>query len=151
MNNLAAFKLRPLTLRRFLILLLVTLAVNAKVIVALAQGDISTAVTLSGGMSGQAILTVSASIVALTQLLKWSKVVSDQRGPLLVLALALFGVAFWGWATGDISRASAFGYFAGWISVATSAAGIYGFTRSGPEAITATSTPPSGAGASPTN
>ncbi len=102
-------------------------------------------------MSGQAIMAVSASIVALTQLLKWGKIVSDQRGPLVVLVLALFGVGFWGWATGDISRATAFGYFAGWISVATSAAGIYGFTRSGPEAITATATPPAGAGASATD
>lgn len=110
----------------------------------------SSSVTFSGGMSGQAILTVSASVVALTQLLKWGKVVSDQRGPLAVLVLALFGVAFWGWTTGDITRASAFGYFAGWITVATSAAGVYGFTRSGPEAITSTSTPPSGAGASTT-
>lgn len=111
----------------------------------------SSNVTYSGGMSGQAIVAVSASVVALTQLLKWGKIVSDQRGPLVVLVLALFGVGFWGWTTGDISRATAFGYFAGWISVATSAAGIYGFTRSGPEAITATSTPPAGAGASPTN
>lgn len=111
----------------------------------------SSSVTYSGGMSGQAIMAVSASIVALTQLLKWGKIVSDQRGPLVVLILALVGVGFWGWTTGDISRATAFGYFAGWISVATSAAGIYGFTRSGPEAITATSTPPTGAGASPTN
>lgn len=149
--TLLLWKLSPLKPWRFLILVLVTVAVNANSVIALAQGEATTAVTASGGMSGQAILTVSASIVALTQLLKWSKVVSDQRGPLLVLALALFGVAFWGWATGDISRASAFGYFAGWISVATSAAGIYGFTRSGPESITSTSTPPSGAGASPTN
>lgn len=111
----------------------------------------SSGVTYSGGMSGQAIMAVSASVVALTQLLKWGKIVSDQRGPLMVLILALVGVGFWGWTTGDITRATAFGYFAGWISVATSAAGIYGFTRSGPEAITATSTPPTGAGASATN
>lgn len=110
----------------------------------------SSGVTYSGGMSGQAIVAVSASVVALTQLLKWGKIVSDQRGPLAVLVLAMFGVAFWGWTTGDITRATAFGYFAGWIAVATSAAGVYGFTRSGPEAITATSTPPAGAGASPT-
>lgn len=146
-----SIKLHPLVLWRFLILVIALLAANAHAVVAFAQGDASTGVTLSGGMSGQAIITVSASVVALTQLLKWSKVVSDQRGPLAVLVLALFGVAFWGWATGDISRASAFGYFAGWISVSTSAAGVYGFTRSGPESITATSTPPAGAGASPTN
>lgn len=151
MNALATVQLRPLTMLRLLVLLITTLIVNAYAVIAYAQGESSTSVTSSGGMSGQAILTVSASVVALTQLLKWSKAISDQRGPLAVLVLALLGVMFWGWATGDISRASAFGYFAGWISVATSAAGVYGFTRSGPESVTATSTPPSGAGASPTN
>lgn len=151
MDNLATFQLRPLRLRRFLVILIVALTVNAQAVFALAQGDVATAVTLSRGMGSQAILAVSTSVVMLTQLFKWAKVVTDQRGPLMVLVLALFGVAFWGWTTGDISRASAFGYFAGWITVSTSAAGVYGFTRSGPEAITATSTPPAGAGASPTN
>lgn len=104
-----------------------------------------------GGMDGQAIITVSAAVVALTQLLKWGGVVTDRRGPLMVLALALVGVAFWGWSSGDFSRASAFGYFAGWIAVATSAAGVFGFTRSGPASVTATKEPPPGAGASPTD
>lgn len=149
--TIPTFYLRPLRARRFLAFLTVTLVVNAAAWISHAQDASPTSsVTYSGGMSGQAILTVSASIVALTQLLKWSKAVSDQRGPLAVLVLALIGVAFWGWTTGDIGRATAFGYFAGWISVATSAAGIYGFTRSGPDAITATTNPPAGAGASPT-
>lgn len=144
--------LKPLNAWRFTVLIIITLIVNAAALLVRAQdGGASSGVTYSGGMSGQAILTVSASVVALTQILKWAKVASDQRGPLMVLILALFGVAFWGWTTGDIGRATAFGYFAGWISVATSAAGVYGFTRSGPEAITSTTTPPSGAGASPTN
>lgn len=103
-----------------------------------------------GGMSGQAIVTVSAAVVALTQLLKWGGVVKDRRGPLMVLALALVGVAFWGWSSGDFNRSSAFGYFAGWIAVATSAAGVFGFTRSGPASVTATKAPPPGAGANPT-
>lgn len=145
------FQLKPLTARRFILLLLITLILNARSIAALAQGDVASAVTYSGGMGSQAILAVSTSVVMLTQLLKWTKVVNDQRGPLMVLVLALLGVAFWGWTTGDIARATAFGYFAGWITVATSAAGVYGFTRSGPDAITSTTTPPSGAGASVTN
>lgn len=100
-----------------------------------------------GGMSGQAIITVSAAVVALTSLLKWTKIVDDKRGPLMVLVLAVLGVGFWGWTTGDVSRATAFAYFAGWIAVATSAAGVYGFTRSGPESITSTTTPPAAPGA----
>ncbi len=103
-----------------------------------------------GGMSGQAIIAVSAAVVALTQLIKWTNIVSDKRGPLAVLVLAAVGVTFWAWSTGDFTRATAFAYFAGWITVATSAAGIYGFTRSGAESVTATKAPPSGAGADPT-
>ena len=97
-----------------------------------------------GGMSGQAIIAVSAAVVALTQLLKFANVINDRRGPLGVLVLAALGVGFWAWSTGDFTRASAFAYFAGWIAVATSAAGVFGFTRSGPEAVTATAQPPAG-------
>lgn len=106
--------------------------------------------TMSGGMSGQAIITVSAAVVALTQLCKWGGI-PDKFGPVAVLLLSALGVAFWGWSTGDFSRASSFGYFAGFIAVATSAAGVFGFTRAGSEAITKTSSPPSGAGANPTS
>lgn len=100
-------------------------------------------------MDGQAIMTVSGAVVALTQLLKWA-VVPDRWGPVAVLGLSLVGVAFWGWTTGDFGRSTAFTYFAGWIAVATSAAGVYGFTRAVSTAITSTKEPPSGAGASPT-
>jgi hypothetical protein len=114
------------------------------------QGNVTTSPVAGGGMSGQAIVTVSAAVVALTQLLKFANVINDKRGPLGVLFLALLGVVFWAWTTGDFSRATAFAYFAGWIAVATSAAGVFGFTRAMPEAVTATKTPPPGAGASPT-
>ncbi|SRR6266496_615319 len=104
---------------------------------------------MSGGMSGQAIITVSAAVVALTQLAKWG-FVPDRWGPLAVIVLSILGVVFWGWSTGDFTRASAFGYFAGWIAVTTSAAGVFGFTRAGVEAVTKAIPPPSGAGANPT-
>lgn len=100
-------------------------------------------------MDGQAILTVSAAVVALTQLCKWA-FLNDKYGPVAVLLLALVGVAFWAWSADDFSRQSAFLYFAGWIAVATSAAGVFGFTRAASEAVTKTSVPPSGAGGSPT-
>jgi hypothetical protein len=101
-------------------------------------------------MDGQAILTVSAAVVALTQLAKWSGV-PDKVGPLLVLVLAVVGVCFWGFAEGTFERTKAFEYFAGWIAVATSAAGVFGFTRASTSAVTAAKAPPtSGAGSSPT-
>lgn len=103
----------------------------------------------SGGMSGQAIITVSAAVVALTQLAKWG-FIPDRYGPVAVLTLSALGVTFWGWSTGDFSRASAFGYFAGFIAVATSAAGVFGFTRASAEAVTKATSPPSGAGGNPT-
>lgn len=100
-------------------------------------------------MDGQAIITVSVTVVALTQLLKWA-IIPDKYGPFSVLILAFAGVAFWAWSEGDFSRASAFLYFAGWIAVATSAAGVFGFTRAASEAVTKATGQPPGAGASAT-
>ena len=101
-------------------------------------------------MDGQAIVTVSGAVVALTQLVKWGGL-PDRLGPLAVLLLALIGVAFWGYSEGTFERTQAFEYFAGWIAVATSAAGIFGFTRAATSAVTrATAPPSSGAGSSPT-
>lgn len=97
-------------------------------------------------MDAGAIVTVSAAVVALVQLVKFAGL-PDQRGPLAVLALAAFGVAFWGWSLGTFERTQAFGYFTGWIAVATSAAGVFGFTRSGPASLTATKAPPGSPGA----
>lgn len=101
-------------------------------------------------MDGQAILTVSAAVVALVQLCKWSNAIPDRYGPLAVLALSLIGVMFWGWSTGTFARTAAFGYFSGWIAVATSAAGVFGFTRAGGEQLTRMTPPPGGAGNSAT-
>lgn len=97
-------------------------------------------------MDAEAIVAVSAAVVALVQLVKWAGL-PDQRGPIAVLVLAAIGVAVWGWSRGTFERTQAFGYFAGWLAVAMSAAGIFGFTRSGPAAVTATKEPPRGAGA----
>ena len=101
-------------------------------------------------MDGQAIITVSAAVVALTQLAKWG-FVPDKYGPASVILLSAIGVAFWAWSTGDFHRANSFMYFAGFIAVATSAAGVYGFTRAAASSLTNFSPPPAGgAGSSPT-
>lgn len=101
-------------------------------------------------MNAEAIISVSAAVVALVQLVKWTGL-PDKQGPIAVLALSLLGVVFWGWSVGDITRANAFGYFAGWIAVSTSAAGVFGFTRASGEAVAKMTAPPSGgAGGNPT-
>jgi hypothetical protein len=100
-------------------------------------------------MDAAAIVSVSAAVVSLVQLAKWSGV-PDSKGPIAVLALSFLGVAFWGWSVGTFERTQAFAYFAGWIAVATSSAGIFGFTRAGSDAMVKTTSPPSGAGAEPT-
>lgn len=100
-------------------------------------------------MDAQAIMSVSAAVVALTQFTKWAGV-PDKRGPLLVLALSAVGVTVWGFTKGGFDHTVAFDYFAGWITVATASAGVFGFTRSAPASLTATKDPPAGAGASPT-
>jgi hypothetical protein len=101
-------------------------------------------------MNGEAIMSISAAVVALVQLVKWAGL-KDSYGPFAVLLLSMLGTAFWAWSTGDFTRAGAFGYFAGWIAVATSAAGVFGFTRASAGAVARMTPPPdSGAGSNPT-
>jgi len=101
-------------------------------------------------MNGGAIITVSGAVVALVQLVKWGGL-PDKAGPLAVLALSLLGVVFWGWSVGDFTRQTSFQYFAGWIAVSTSAAGVFGFTRATGEAVSRMTAPPTGgAGGNPT-
>lgn len=100
-------------------------------------------------MTPETIATISISVVSLTQLVKWAGL-RDHYGPIVVLLLSAFGIVFWGWSQNDMTRATAFAYFAGWVVVATSAAGIYGFTRASADAVSRMTTPPGGAGAEPT-
>lgn len=86
-------------------------------------------------MDAQAVISVSAAVVALTQLAKWARL-PDVFGPLAVMLLSALGVAMWGYSVGTFERAQLFAYFAGWIAVSTSAAGVFGFTRSLPGAVT---------------
>lgn len=97
-------------------------------------------------MNGEAIISVSAAVVALTQIVKWAGL-PDRWGPIVVMALAAIGVGVWGYSQGGIMRADVFTYFAGWIAVATSASGVFGFTRATASAVTSAKPPPvSGAG-----
>lgn len=94
-------------------------------------------------MDGQAIITVSAATTALVQLLKWA-IVPDKWGPIVVLSIAAFGVGLWAFSQGNFERNSLFDYFSGWVAVALSSAGTFGFTRAASTAVTATKAPPPG-------
>jgi len=94
-------------------------------------------------MDGQAVMTVSAAVVTLVQILKWAGI-NDKLGPIAVVAVSAFGVVFWGYSVGTYERTQAFAYFAGWIAVATSAAGVFGFTRAATSAVTSAKAPPAG-------
>jgi len=92
-------------------------------------------------MDGEAILTVTTAVVALTQLLKWMGVAGEKWGAVMVLALSFLGVVLWGYSSGSYVRTELFGFFAGWITVATSAAGVYGFTRAASDITAARKAP----------
>jgi len=102
-------------------------------------------------MNGQAIMTVAAAVVGLTQLVKWAGI-PDRMGPLVVMVLSLIGVAVYGVSQEElVTRLQLFDYFAGWIAVSTSSAGVFGFTRAAATAVTAAKPPPAGgAGMNPT-
>ncbi len=102
-------------------------------------------------MDAQAIISVSAAVVALVQLVKWAGL-PDKAGPLVVLVFAVIGVALWAYSENNFTRETSFDYFAGWIAVALGSAGTFGFTRAAASAVISAKPPPAGgAGDNPTN
>jgi hypothetical protein len=88
-------------------------------------------------VDAQQAVVVAGAVVTLTTLVKWMGM-QDRYGPLAIIGLSLLGVGIWGYSKGPAwERGLLFDYFVGWLSVATSAAGVFGFTRSVPQAITA--------------
>ena len=87
-------------------------------------------------MDSQAIMTVSAATLALVQLLKRAGL-PDRLGAVAVLALAALGVALWALSRGGVTVHDVWELFAGWIAVATSAAGTFGLARALPGAVNA--------------
>lgn len=90
-------------------------------------------------MNSEDIAIVAAAVVALTQLLKWIGLVRSDSAlaPLAVLVLAALGVVLWGVSNEvELTRRMIWPYFSAWIVVGTSAAGVYGFTRESPAAVT---------------
>lgn len=101
-------------------------------------------------MEAEAIIAVSAAVVGLTQIIKWAGL-PDKWGPVGVLLISLIGIVIWAYSKGTIERAVVFDYFAGWIAVSLTAAGIFGFTRAAATAVSSMTPPPtSGAGSNTT-
>lgn len=86
-------------------------------------------------MNGQDIGAVTIAVVALVQLLKWSGI-PPRLAPVVVLIVSALGTGIWAWSAQAASRATAFDLFTGWVLVAVSAAGVFGFVRAAPEALT---------------
>jgi hypothetical protein len=83
-------------------------------------------------IDGAAIVAIGGAVTALTQLIKWAGV-PDRFAALVVFLLSAIGIGIWAYShmllPQDI-QSSLWDLFSGWIAVAFSAAGIYGFTRS---------------------
>lgn len=104
----------------------------------------------SSGVTQTVVVMVSGLVVALTQVAKWSGV-PDRRGPLVVLALSLSVTVFLAWTQSNFTRKTALDYFAVFVNVLLASAGVFGFTRAAPEAVSSFAPPPnSGAGSSTT-
>lgn len=88
-------------------------------------------------MDAQSTITVSAAVVALVQILKWSPMPTTGLVPvLLVFLLSALGVILWALSVEPaFQRALIFPYFAGWIAVATSAAGVFGLAQRTAEVV----------------
>jgi hypothetical protein len=100
-------------------------------------------------MSSEEALLVGAAVTALTQFAKWAGI-DERRGPVAVILLSLLGVLLWSFSTVPAwDRALVWSIFSGWVNVLLTAAGIYGFTRAMPEAVSSFTKPPTGAGSEP--
>lgn len=103
-------------------------------------------------MQADSIVAISAAVVALVQLVKWSGL-KDSYGPIAVIGFSGIGVALWlfGAEQWPPARTDTWPIFAGWVAVALSAAGVFGFTRASVSAVTSAKNPPGGgAGSSAT-
>lgn len=75
-------------------------------------------------MDAEAIAVVTPVVVGLTQLVKRAGL-PDGWAPAAVFLLAALGVGVWAFSHPPLLRVNSFDLFAGWVLVATSAAGVY--------------------------
>jgi hypothetical protein len=102
-------------------------------------------------MDAAATLAIGGLVTALAQVGKWMGL-RDQYGPLALVLLSASATALWVYSKGTYDRTLLFDVVTGAASVMLTSAGIFGFTRSLPAAVTEgsrNSTIP-GAGQNPT-
>jgi hypothetical protein len=80
-------------------------------------------------MDATAILTVSGFALTATALLRWAGVPSRWGAPTSAL-VSLIGVAVWTLSQeASVDRTWTFGLLAGWVTITSTAAGVYGFVK----------------------
>ncbi len=81
-------------------------------------------------MNTQTALTIGAVVVPLTEVVKFFAPVPQRWGILVAAFWSALGVALWGYSQATpFDHTQAFDYFAGFASVLTTAAGVYGFVK----------------------
>lgn len=93
-------------------------------------------------MDATAVIAVSGAIVMLLQVLK-SAGLTGRWALVSAAVMSMVGVGVWAYSQGNYGRPETWGYFAGWIAVFTSAAGVFGIVNGGAEAVTAMKGAPS--------
>ena len=87
-------------------------------------------------MTPEQIMIVTVTVVALTQFIKWAGYVPERAAPIVAAATSLIGVVLFAISAGTFTRATVFSYFAAFVVVMLSAAGVYGYTRAAAGAVT---------------
>lgn len=84
-------------------------------------------------MNSDAVITISALVVAIAQLIKWGapdRVLSGMAALLLVAILSAFGVGAWVFSLASpVDKTWTFGILSAWVAVMLTSAGVFGFVN----------------------
>lgn len=86
-------------------------------------------------MDAGAAIAIGGLVAALAQVTKWAGL-RDTWGPLVLIFLSAASVTLWVYSKGVYDRTLLFDYVVGAANVMLTSAGIFGFTRSLPAAVT---------------
>lgn len=86
------------------------------------------------GIDAAAAIAIGGLVTALVQMAKWSGM-GDKYGPLAIAASSLGATVLWVYSKGAYDRSLLFDFAAGWANIMLTSAGIFGFTRSLPAAV----------------